>query len=85
MGDATSTLRYVSPAFNAEIARYEVVRQRLRTLLRAQPWIGEITLALEGQLCRQCGRPTVVEHPSNQFRCTACGETWAQSTLKRGR
>lgn len=60
----------------AEIAAYEVVRQRLRTLAIAHPWMLEITPALKGRMCRACGKKRCIEHPADHYRCTACGYTW---------
>lgn len=67
----------------AEIAAYAVVRQRLRALAVTHPWLLEVSIAVQGRPCLSCARHTCIEHPADQFRCTACGATWTQADLAR--
>ena len=60
----------------AEIAAYEVVRQRLRALAVKHPWLLEVSIAREDRLCRYCHKPTCIENPPDSLRCTACQSEW---------
>jgi hypothetical protein len=64
-----------------EITRYEAVRQRLRALAVAHPWLLEVSIAVHGRQCQACRRRHVVEHPADSFRCKDCGHTWEVTPL----
>jgi hypothetical protein len=65
----------------ADIAAYETVRQRLRALVDAHPWVREVSIAVRGRMCKRCARKRIVEHPADHFRCTACLHTWEVAPL----
>lgn len=66
-----------------EIARYEAVRQRLRTLAAKHPALLDIGIARADRKCRYCKAQLVTEGPADYFECRLCRRTWTYLQTQR--